>query len=336
MAILVIKVENSNDPRSKIQDGWWPAKLLLIAGMVVGSFFIPNEVFIVCGWIFLFGAAGFILIQIVLLIDFAYLWAESWLSNYEKEEGFVWYCLLLACSVAMYLGGLALTLVVWILFYKGSECWMNIVWPVVNVLICLFFSVLSIHPKIQAAHKKGTGLLQSAVCTLYCCYLIFSAASSEPTTDDFNCNPFESKHQSIIALVIGAIFTIIVVCFSATQSASQGNEFIGEDNKLILEDDPKTKKQDAINTIEDSGDFDDEVKAVTYNYTFFHITFMLGAMYVAMLISNWEMIKTSEDDLSVDNSFASVWVKFASSWLVALLYTWTLIAPLVLQGREFH
>jgi len=82
-------------------------------------------------------------------------------------------------------------------------------------------------------------------------------------------------------------------------------------------------------------DIDDEVQEVNYNYTFFHITFMLGAMYVAMLLSNWEMIQNSDDDLNVDNSFASVWVKIVSSWLVALFYTWTLIAPIILPGREF-
>jgi hypothetical protein len=32
----------------------------------------------------------------------------------------------------------------------------------------------------------------------------------------------------------------------------------------------------------------------------------------------------------------SVWVKMISSWLVILLYFWTLIAPIVLPDRDWN
>jgi hypothetical protein len=43
-------------------------------GITVAAFFIPNEFFVVFGWIALFGAGGFIIIQLVYLIEFAYTW----------------------------------------------------------------------------------------------------------------------------------------------------------------------------------------------------------------------------------------------------------------------
>lgn len=58
------------------------------------------------------GAGFFIIIQLVLLIEFAYSWAESWLLKMEDEEmdgTKRWYTLLLVASFGLILGGLALT-----------------------------------------------------------------------------------------------------------------------------------------------------------------------------------------------------------------------------------
>src|SRR5690606_23596338 len=109
LAIITIRVQSSTDCRASIQDGWWLPKYLFIIGLIIAAFFIPNPFFVVWGWISLFGAAIFIIIQIILLIDFSYVWADSWLNKYEKEEGRVWYWLLLGCTIAMYLGSLAMT-----------------------------------------------------------------------------------------------------------------------------------------------------------------------------------------------------------------------------------
>lgn len=42
-----------------------------------------------------FGMIGgflFILIQLVLIIDFAHGWTERWLENYEESQSKGWYC----------------------------------------------------------------------------------------------------------------------------------------------------------------------------------------------------------------------------------------------------
>ena len=41
---------------------------------------------------------------------------------------------------------------------------------------------------------------------------------------------------------------------------------------------------------------DDEVEEVTYNYTFFHITFLAGTMFIYMLITDWATVSGSSGD----------------------------------------
>ena len=113
----MINVKTSNDPRAGIQNGFWAIKFIIIIGGMVGAFFIPvgafgkqrciihnqivmefdscyvsktNLLFISSGevWMY-FGMIGgflFILIQLVLIIDFAHSWAEAWVGNYEENE----------------------------------------------------------------------------------------------------------------------------------------------------------------------------------------------------------------------------------------------------------
>lgn len=81
---------------------------------------------------------------------------------------------------------------------------------------------------------------------------------------------------------------------------------------------------------------DDEQDGVLYNYSFFHFVFLIAAMYLAMLITNWDSVVFTKDDLAVvGKSMVAAWVKVVSSWLVLLIYLWTVIAPVVLPDRNW-
>merc|ERR1711916_155842 len=85
---------------------------------------------------------------------------------------------------------------------------------------------------------------------------------------------------------------------------------------------------------------DEEVDGVAYSYTYMHLTFALGASYMAMLLTSWVTLSAGEDthasnDISVGTGTAAVWVKIVSSWIVFGLYTWSLVAPVLLPDRDF-
>jgi len=91
MAVLMIGVKTSKDPRAGIQNGFWGLKYMIVIGICVGAFFIPRGTFGQTWMYFgMIGGFSFILIQLILIVDFAHSWAESWIGHYEETESRGW------------------------------------------------------------------------------------------------------------------------------------------------------------------------------------------------------------------------------------------------------
>lgn len=334
-AVFLIGVPHSRDWRASINDGWFPVKFVILCGLTAASFFIPNSFFAVYGWIMVVGAGFFIIIQLVLLIEFAYSWNESWLRKMEDEEmdgTKKFFYMLLTATFTMLAAGVALTGVMYKLF-GHSGCSLNLFFITFNLILGAAYCLLSISPRVREG-RPSSGLLQSAVIFLYSTYLVWSALMSSP---DHTCNPFNSySHGSkAFSLIVGAIFTIISVVYSTLRAGSSGNELLGTSSDV-------EKAPLVTDTVADpEGDNaipDDETEGTAYNYSFFHLSFALGAMYVCMLLTNWMTVNGGSQDTSVgvDNGYGSVWVKIVSGWVTILLYLWALVAPVLLPDREWN
>jgi len=332
-------VKNSTDWRANVQDGWFPIKFLALVGMIVLSYLIPNSFFKVYGWIMVVGAGFFIIIQLVLLVEFAYSWAESWLLKMEDEEADgtkTWYYILLGTTFSLIAGSIALSGLMYKLF-TGSGCGKNTFFITFNMIAALVYSVLSINPKVREG-RPSSGLLQSAVIFLYNTYLVWSSLMSEPSSD--GCNPFKtfSHGSQAVTLTLGAIFTIISVVFATVRTGSSSGDLLGSGSgtsdveKPLVSATDSSEGDDGTPTVPD-----DEAEETTYNYTFFHVSFALGSMYVCMLLTNWMTISgVNGGEIAVDTGYASVWVKIVSSWVTMALYIWTLVAPVVLPDRDWN
>ncbi|OWK12654.1 SERINC2 [Cervus elaphus hippelaphus] len=91
-SLLMVCVRSSRDPRAAIQNGFWFFKFLIFVGITVGAFYIPDGSFSNI-W-FYFGVVGsfiFLLIQLLLLIDFAHSWNQRWLCKAEEPDSRAWY-----------------------------------------------------------------------------------------------------------------------------------------------------------------------------------------------------------------------------------------------------
>ena len=78
---------------------------------------------------------------------------------------------------------------------------------------------------------------------------------------------------------------------------------------------------------------DDERSSTQYSYAMFHIIFFLATAWVATLLTmDWDD-KKQGDFATVGRTLWASWVKIVSSWVCYALYTWTLVAPIVLPER---
>ncbi|NP_001399383.1 serine incorporator 3 isoform 9 precursor [Mus musculus] len=78
---------------------------------------------------------------------------------------------------------------------------------------------------------------------------------------------------------------------------------------------------------------DNEKEGVQYSYSFFHLMLCCASLYIMMTITSW--YSPDAKFQKVSSKWLAVWFKMGSSWLCLLLYLWTLVAPLVLTGRDF-
>jgi len=279
-----------------------------------------------------------------LIIDFAHSWAEAWMGNFEETGSKGWMAALLVVTGTFYIGSIT-AIVLFYVYYTGTavgECKLHEFFISFNMILCIILSVISILPKIQE-NLPNSGLLQSSCITLYVLYLTWSAMTDSPdhmckpdfsgnnstnTDDDSgkNNNARSFDTQSIIGLVI----FIMCVLYSSirTSSSSQAAKLTGSD-KILLKDTGEGGNNDPESQV-----WDNEEDEVAYSWSLFHLMFALATLYVMMCLTNW--FKPDSDGLAQMNSnSAAVWVKIVSSWLCVGLYIWSLVAPTVLEGRDF-
>ena len=77
---LIHAIISSICPESSLNAQWWGLQITSLIIWVIVSFFIPNIVFQGWAWIALVLGTVFILVQLVLLVEFAHSWSESCLK----------------------------------------------------------------------------------------------------------------------------------------------------------------------------------------------------------------------------------------------------------------
>lgn len=349
--LIMYGVKSSKDARSGIQNGFWGIKVLIFIGAIVGAFFIPDGKFTEVWMYFgLIGAFLFILIQLVLLVDFAHSWNSAWVENMEETGSKVWAALLLFFTFLMYGTSVAGIVCLYVYFTHGikdaaaSECHTNKFFISFNLILCIIASVLAIHPKVQE-HQPRSGLLQSAVISLYTVYLTWSALLYNP---DSSCNPFVNTDPSVKSIdtqaIIGLVLMFLLVIYASIRTASSSQ--VG---KLALASRASTGGTSEATTLREGGEasdvnlmeegsrqqvYDDEQDRVAYSYSFYHFMLFLASLYIMMTLTNWYKPQSSNLN-NLTNSEAAVWIKICSSWMGLLLYIWTLIAPVLFPDRDF-
>ncbi|CAG8730842.1 7296_t:CDS:2, partial [Acaulospora morrowiae] len=226
LALSVIGVHDTRSKRAAIQNGWWGPKILLWILLVVISFFIPNQFFMFWGnYIALIGATIFILIGLVLLVDFAHNWSETCIEKWQESDNNKWKYILVGSTMAMYIGAVTLTGIMYG-FFAGTGCHLNQFFITFNLVLAAIGTVACVHPLVQEENPRS-GLSQASMVIIYCTYLILSAVVNEPSGIENECNPLKkSSGTRTTTIVIGALFTFLAIAYSTSRAASQGKALI--------------------------------------------------------------------------------------------------------------
>ncbi|KAK5044525.1 hypothetical protein LTR84_010736 [Exophiala bonariae] len=369
LSVLLLGVKSTKDTRAGLQNGFWGPKIIAWLAFIVLSFFIPEGFFLFWGnWIAYSGAILFVLLGLILLVDLAHTWAELCQDKIDQGDGpnyRLWQVLLMGSSLGMYIGAFAMTIVMYIYFAK-SGCSMNISAITINLIFLCIITVLSVQPNIQEANPKA-GLAQSAMVAVYCTYLTFSAVCMEP--DDKNCNPLvRARGARTTTIVLGAVVTILTIAYTTTRAATQGfaigtnhssNNYAqlnqDENEHGLVTQQPASRREimraavesgalpasaldedsDEEEEVNTKGGKDDERQGTQYTYTLFHIIFFFATCWVATLFTQQMDPENKSDFTPVGRTYWASWIKITSAWVCYAIYSWTLVAPIVLEGREF-
>lgn len=400
LGIMLIGVQDTRTKRAAIQNGWWGPKVLGWILLTVLMFFIPNQFFIVwANYFALILASIFIVVGLVLLVDFAHTWSETCLDKWETTEAPFWKYTLIGSTLGMYAAMITVTGLLYG-YFSGSGCGLNTFFITFNLFLCFVITALCISPAVQEANPRS-GLAQSSMVAAYCTYLITSALMNR---DNAECNPIVRGRAGTAkrtTVLIGACFTFLAIAYSTSRAATQSKALVGkrraeanrsssapngygplathestseEENGGITTKQP-TKKEDlriqalraaveagslpasALEEDQDDNDddvgsfvagtggdeHDDERNGTRYDYSFFHFIFAIAACYTAMLLTDWRFVKLGgpspdpSDDgapmVYIGRSHAAMWMRVVSSWLCMAIYSWTLVAPVVMPDR---
>ena len=234
---------------------WWLLKLIYVSGLCIGSLYIPPELLPIyvnsCKYL----SPIFILLQIIILIDFGYSFNDK-LIDYKAEK------IIIIIAVLFYIASGGLMIYLFTYFYENP---LNTIFIFMNFIMCCTHTVLSL--SYIAPH--GT-LLTSSIVSMYMTFLCFSALHN-------------SSQHYFIDNYLAMGFTIGSLCYSA-YSTSATNIFRVEEvqnaDTLALLDSVVIKNDNNEN--EDNKHNDKYVVNGIY-----HLTLSLTTLYIPMVLTNW-------------------------------------------------
>ncbi|XP_033828189.1 serine incorporator 5 [Periophthalmus magnuspinnatus] len=350
-ALFTIRVNNSTGCRAAIHNGFWLIKFIVLVLCCTGAFFIPEQETFLQVWRYV-GAGGgflFLLIQLMLLIEFAHRWNTNWSSGVKHNR--FWYAALAFVTLMLFTAAVGAVVFLWLFYTHNEACLLNKVFLCINGSLCLIVSMLAISPCIQKLQPKS-GLLQPGVISVYVMYLTFSAFSSKPketleidgrnqTVCVFEFSESESERKIVTG--IGTVILFACVLYSCLTSTTKRSSAA---LRVYRHSEPESERARCCFCLgDDTDEFDeektgsgqnvmyDERERTIYSYSYFHFVFFLGSLYVMMTATNWFHYDGHKIEKLLDGSESVFWIKMASSWVCLLLYMGTLIAPMLCPKR---
>lgn len=257
-------------------EGCWMLKGLLLAGLFIGCFYIPNGFFVwtiqdVYRDVAQFVSLVFLVLQIAVMIDFAYSWSESWIAQYERsgESGYWSFCLFFFSGL-MWIIALVTIILSYYWFTKDSGCSLNVFLITSTLALGIAFTALSMTNWVEYG-----SLLTSSLVNLYITYLCWDAL----TSDSSSCNSWKGQTGTGMSILFGSLVLLVVLLYLSfsKRERKQGGEapIRGVAEPMLAED--GTGQEELPYNEESDG----------RRMIYFLMMMVLTSFYLAMLLSDW-------------------------------------------------
>jgi len=321
-AFLLLCTVGTSRFGARAHRGFWFLKFFTLFGLLIAAIFVDNHAMAAYREVARYASFLFLMMQILLLIDFGYR-TNEWLieldEKSENESCCNWKMGILVGAFLLY----AASITMWALeghYFGGEGCAAQQALIALTVIFCVLLSAVS----CTKFCPHGT-LLTSAIVTGYASYLCYSALASHP---DATCNPFSKRQNSSFSdLAVG--FVVFGVSMASTAWSATGSK-----DALI----GKTSPTELTETLEGgpASDGDDSEKVTPESWWYYHLMMTVCTFYMAMLLTDWSTQPVNQPDGSYATSLGTFWVKIGSQWVCLLMYAWTLLAPYLLRDvRDF-
>jgi len=316
LSLSLIGVTDSRSPRALIQDGFWPLKFFGFTGIIAMLFWGGPRWLLEAAFIPSCILSGlFLLAQSILLVDFSYDVADWLLERAEHVyEEFNWYAFLLICfTVGSQIFIFASSIYLWIFFPADRSRLTNLA----TTMLSITMSICSVLDSVREANPNA-GIFQSSVLGSYVMFLLLTAILGDP---DMRRSVKASGTISYLA----ATATLLSVAYSAYSTGGSSHKLVSSSAGLPMTTDDCALEVDA------------EGNEITeYNYALYQFVFVCAALYVGLLITDWKQPVVIEKTFTLIDTKLTFWIKVGTSWIISLLYIWSLFAPLILPHREFY
>lgn len=302
--------------RAQMQERFFSFKTLLLVLLVLLTFtVVPNAFFAGYAWLCMGVSSIFLLVQIILLVDFSYQWNDDWGRRAEETGNQKWQYYLATVAIGSYAVGIICCIISFIYFVPHSDCNFN-AFAITAVVI-----VPGIISTLVAVWVPHGSIVPTGIVFAYCSVMELLTLRA---TEDPYCNAFPSSQgaggsdsHSMKGLLISSLVSGAVLAYTVVSSS-------GDRTQMTLEATEDAAQRDA----DDDGHLS--------GYMYFHLVMLMGSMYLAMLATDWTVsggVGSGDAGNNDVRAFggrgvtAAFWVKHTSLWLTMATYMWTLLAP---------
>jgi len=299
---------------TRLYDSHWPFKIVLFIGFCVLFFYSDSTVFDQNGYAWFARIAGFffVMLQQVILLDFALSWNTHLLEKAEEVGGVgmgvirnKWLMLILLVSVSLFFFSYA---AIGVMFHYFAGC------ADTNGILSITLILSVLCTALQMLSQEGS-VLTSSIMTAYFTYVAFSAITLNPRT---TCNPTLAGSAQTLSAAIGMAITVLSLTWTTHTT------IVKIPASLQIVSDGSRQSASSMSS--------PQLRALLQEIS---VIFILISCYYAMVLTNWATLQANYSMASAKTGEAAMWLQASSIWVAALFYCWRLVAPRLFPDREF-